>query len=174
MTTFVPRRLNILCIMFNIITFFIITLFARLNARLAFYSEEGGWAHKTSITLPLFIEVPVPSQESERSCICVLGVSILPLSTILLLDFRTVPTVLYFLLFILSRQEYIWWSKDINPWMKGRSIAYILLYNTITHPVICEGWYFEPKQSHHFTKIGGLGSKNYFKPATFIIMVWNH
>jgi hypothetical protein len=29
-------------------------------------------AHKTSITLSLFIEVPVPSQESE-SCICVLG-----------------------------------------------------------------------------------------------------
>jgi hypothetical protein len=32
---------------------------------------------------PLFIEVPVPRQDSERSCICVLGVSILPLSTIL-------------------------------------------------------------------------------------------
>jgi len=30
------------------------------------------WAHKTSLTSQLFIEVPVPSQESERSCICVL------------------------------------------------------------------------------------------------------
>jgi len=32
-------------------------------------------AHKTSLTLPLFIEVPVPSQESERSCmyICARG-----------------------------------------------------------------------------------------------------
>jgi hypothetical protein len=30
------------------------------------------WAHKTSLTLPLFTEVPVPSQKSERSCICVL------------------------------------------------------------------------------------------------------
>ena len=31
------------------------------------------WAHETRLTSPLFIEVPAPSQESERSCICVLG-----------------------------------------------------------------------------------------------------
>ena len=36
---------------------------------------------------------PVPSQESERSCICVLGVSILNLSAILLFDYGIVPTV---------------------------------------------------------------------------------
>ena len=46
------------------------------NLRL--YIKRGGLAHKTSLTPPLFIEVPVPSQESERSCICVLEVSILP------------------------------------------------------------------------------------------------
>jgi hypothetical protein len=40
------------------------------------------WAHQTSLTPSLFIEVPVPSQESERSRICVLGVSILPVSEI--------------------------------------------------------------------------------------------
>jgi hypothetical protein len=28
--------------------------------------------HKTNLTLPLFIEVSLPSQESEWSCICVL------------------------------------------------------------------------------------------------------
>jgi hypothetical protein len=28
------------------------------------------WDHKISLTLPLFIEVPVPIQENERSCIC--------------------------------------------------------------------------------------------------------
>jgi len=39
----------------------------------------------------------VPSQESERSCM--LGVSILPLSTILTFDFRIVPTVWYFFVF---------------------------------------------------------------------------
>jgi len=44
----------------------------------------------------LHIEVPVPRQESKRSCICVLGVSILSFSTILIFDFEIVPTVLYF------------------------------------------------------------------------------
>jgi hypothetical protein len=35
---------------------------------------------------------PVLSQESERSCMCVLGVSILSLSTIYLIDFGTAPS----------------------------------------------------------------------------------
>jgi hypothetical protein len=35
----------------------------------------------------------VPSQESERSCICVLRVSILSLSMILIFDFGIVPSV---------------------------------------------------------------------------------
>jgi len=33
----------------------------------------GVWAHKTSLTPPLFIEVPVSSYEGEPSCICVRG-----------------------------------------------------------------------------------------------------
>ena len=48
----------------------------------SFHSEGEVWADKTSLTLPLFIEVSVPRQESERSCVCVLGASILPLSMI--------------------------------------------------------------------------------------------
>ena len=39
--------------------------------------------NKTSFTLPRFIEVSVPRQESERTCNCVLRVSILPLFKIL-------------------------------------------------------------------------------------------
>jgi len=39
----------------------------------------------------------------ERSCICVLVVSILPLSMILIFEFRIVPTVWYFVVFILSQ-----------------------------------------------------------------------
>ena len=58
--------------------------------------REDVWAHKTSLTLSLFIEVPVSSQESEQSCTCV---SILSLSTLFLLDFKTVPTVWIFLVF---------------------------------------------------------------------------
>ena len=38
------------------------------------------WTHTTNLTSSLFlIEVPVRSQERERSCICCVGVSILPL-----------------------------------------------------------------------------------------------
>ena len=35
------------------------------------------WDHKTRLAPPLFIELPVPSDEFERSCICLLVVSIL-------------------------------------------------------------------------------------------------
>jgi len=59
------------------------------------------WVHKVSLTLPLFIDVHVPSQKNERSymcvlgsymCVlgsymCVLGLLPLPLSTIFLLGF---------------------------------------------------------------------------------------
>ena len=65
------------------------------------------WANKTSLTPPLFIEVPVPGHISERSCICVLlGVLILSFSTIFLLDFGTIPIVLYVFVFHLLSELY--------------------------------------------------------------------
>jgi len=50
----------------------------------------------------IFIEVPVASKESQRSCIYVLGVSILHLSTIMAFDFGIVLTCgnFFFILFI--------------------------------------------------------------------------
>jgi hypothetical protein len=42
------------------------------------------WSQK----ILLLTEVPVPSQESKRSCICMLGVSILPLSMIFLVIWK--------------------------------------------------------------------------------------
>jgi hypothetical protein len=48
---------------------------------------------RTSLTPPLFIEVPVSSQESERSCICVLGIPNVSLFMLLLVDIGTVPIV---------------------------------------------------------------------------------
>ena len=62
---------------------------------------EEVWVHKTSLTQPLSIEVSVPRQESERSCIYVLGVSFFPLSTIFQSDIWTDSTEWYFLFFIL-------------------------------------------------------------------------
>jgi hypothetical protein len=52
-------------------------------------------ANKTSLTAPLYIEVPVPSQESKRSCIGVLGVSICPLSTMSIFDIGIAPMVCF-------------------------------------------------------------------------------
>ena len=94
--------------MFKIIAFFIIAILALLYASsdifltCAKHSHDFifslAWevlAHKTILAPPSFIEVPVPSQESEWSCICVLGVLILSLPTIFLLTFGTVSTVWY-------------------------------------------------------------------------------
>ena len=59
-------------------------------------------SHKTSLTPPLFIDVPVPSHEMKRSFICVLGVSMLPLDTILLFDLWIVPAVWYFTIWLVN------------------------------------------------------------------------
>ena len=53
--------------------------------------------HVTNVTPPLFTGVHVQSQASERSCIWVLRVLILILSTILLLDYKAVSRICYFL-----------------------------------------------------------------------------
>ena len=50
----------------------------------------------TSLTLSHCTEVPMLCQESGRSCICVLGISNVTLSTIFLLNFGTVTTMWYF------------------------------------------------------------------------------
>jgi hypothetical protein len=78
--------------MFKIIAFFLIVLFAWLYVSVdilltfggicmaASFFSEGGGLNKTSLTPPIFIERTVISQECERSCISILGVSILPFS----------------------------------------------------------------------------------------------
>ena len=73
------------------LAFFLITMFYRLYLRVGTLLIYGKhlhdhtislrrevWSNKTSKSPPLFIEVTVPSQERERSCICVLrGISCL-------------------------------------------------------------------------------------------------
>ena len=60
------------------------------------FSVLSGFISYIGINQPLFIEVPVLSQEGLRSCIAVLGVSNLSHFTTFLFDFGTVPTVWYF------------------------------------------------------------------------------
>jgi hypothetical protein len=88
MTISVSRSLNIFCIMFKIIAFFIMTLFARLYVRVDILLtcgkhvhdriislREEVWAYKTSLIQPPLIEVSVPNQEHGPSCICLLVIS---------------------------------------------------------------------------------------------------
>ena len=96
---------------------------------------------KTSLTMPLFIEVSVPSQQSKQSCICVLGVSILPVSTICLLDFGTVPTVWYFFSILLQQKEQIivFPILEFQDFKKKTDVMYLhcnfncLIYHVFPH-----------------------------------------
>jgi hypothetical protein len=55
------------------------------------------FAHAIMITQTILISnMPVQIRESERSCISVIGITVLPLSTIFRLDFGTVPTFGFF------------------------------------------------------------------------------
>jgi hypothetical protein len=55
------------------------------------------WAHKTSLTWPCFIEVPVLRRESDQSCTCGFGYRFYFVATISRLNFETVPTIQYFM-----------------------------------------------------------------------------
>jgi len=65
MTPSVSRRLNILCIGIKIIAFFIMTVFTQLYARVGILltckKHLNDRIISLSLTLPRFIEVPVPS-----------------------------------------------------------------------------------------------------------------
>ena len=93
------------------------------------------WIHKTSLTPPPFIEVPVPSQESEQSWFWVLGVSILLLSTTFPLDFRTVLTVWY--LFIVF--PFIECMKKWHTTLKVENTALWMLFENVTYCFKCDG-----------------------------------
>jgi hypothetical protein len=65
-------------------------------------------ANKASLTLPLLL---APIQESEPSCICVLGVLILPVSTVFdWVNFRTVTDSVVFILELLRTVWYLFWT----------------------------------------------------------------
>ena len=68
--------------MFKMIVFFIITLFTQLYVIFSILITRGRyshlfmkWGHKYNLTPPLFTEVHVLSQKSQRSCMYVLMIS---------------------------------------------------------------------------------------------------
>ena len=86
--------------------YFSFTHISKILMTISSFKRRGDLGLLIQFSPILFIEVPVPSQESERSYICVSGISILPLSTIFLLNFRTVPTVLFFILLLEQKNGY--------------------------------------------------------------------
>ena len=99
---------------------------------------------KTSFQKPVdprhffFIEVPVSSQEeSERSYICVLEVSILPLSTILIFDFRTVQTMWYF-----RTVQTMWYFRTVLTMCYFRTVQTMWYFRTVLTM-----WYFRTVQT---------------------------
>jgi len=73
------------------------------------------WGHNTSLTTTLFIVIPVPRQESGLLCICMLGVSSLPLSRILIFDFGNGSDSVVFVVFpyihnFNFKYLYSWWN----------------------------------------------------------------
>ena len=87
---------------------FIITLFVRLYVRVGILLTCGKhlhdriislrgevWSHKASLVPLFFYEVSFPSQKCERSCICLLGLSFLSLSTIFQLEHQSSLPVTY-------------------------------------------------------------------------------
>ena len=75
--------------------------------------KEDAWAHKTSLTSSPLIEIPVPSQESEWSCSCMLGASIWPLSMLSKL-FRQCG-ILYLILELFLPVWYFLFDFEIIP-----------------------------------------------------------
>jgi hypothetical protein len=64
-------------------------------------SQRGEvYNHTTSLTPPLFIEVPVPNQINGMSCIYVRGVSNFPFSTVFVAGFKNYSDSVIFLAFI--------------------------------------------------------------------------
>ena len=108
--------------MFKIMWFFIITLFSRLYGRVDILLQRRNHLYdcinslkgavstpKTSLTSPLFIEMAIPSQESERPCICV--------------SCNCFDSVICFaFLFILFFQMTSWWETSICNFQQSMSI----------------------------------------------------
>ena len=86
-------------------------MFCRKQLMTVALHQEGMFC-PIKLVYPRVIEATAPCEESEQSCICVLGVSNLSLSTILIFYFGNDPTVMYF--FLLWFPFYSTLSKETN------------------------------------------------------------
>jgi hypothetical protein len=87
------------------------------------------WAHKTSLTWPCVIEVPVLRQECEQSCSCGFGYRFYFVATISRLDFETVPTIQYFMFWqysILCSDNTVFYVPTIQFLCSDNTVFYVL------------------------------------------------
>ena len=104
---FIKYDVHATCVVYYL--FFLDRQFRGYVAILVFLKTMASY-NPTTLTPSLFTEVPVLSQESERSCICVLGISNLPISTFFYWIFGTFPTVWYFFFILLQVvKKELWW-----------------------------------------------------------------
>ena len=75
-------------------------------------NKDNFGAYKISLTQPPIVEVVVQLPEIEWSCIYVRAIDSDSVSTFLLFDFETVPTVWYFLCFIYILRWYLTLKGD--------------------------------------------------------------
>ena len=112
------------------------------------FSHTSIYIYLLSFFPPLFIEVPVTSQESGKSCICVLVVLILSLSTILFIElwdrsdillwyyFFFIFLTLSFVLLAVSKNDIIMIKKNGNlrwDWYRNLPHYHILSNYPKTH-----------------------------------------
>ena len=123
--------------MFKSIAFFIIKLFVLIHGSVGIlltcrnhsmiWLRGEIWANDTSLARHFLWKCLY--QGKWGSFICVLGISILPLSTILIFDFGIVPTVWYFLSFILYMSVAKYWPLG---WRWSRRLKCFYYFCQIT------------------------------------------
>ena len=136
-------------IMFNIIAFFIVTLFAWLYMSVVILLTCGKhlhdciislrgevWAHKTRLTLHFIVKRLNQARKVTSHVFVCLGVSMLPLSTISIVDFGTVPTVWYF--GTVPTVRYFGTVPTVRYFGTVPTVRYVLLFICILHSVLLE------------------------------------
>ena len=106
------------------------------------------------------ITVPVPSQESKQSCICMIVVSILSLSTIFQWNLGNVLTAWYFWFLILFLRHHYRTNIDklgnVPCIIKFSFFFYLHVYGS------------KIQDGHHHKSIGSSGIMSFFKPQNHL------
>ena len=111
MTASVSRRLNVLWIMIKIIDFPLKNLFTWYYLKTL---RVDAWVHETSLTTPRSMKYLYQGKQVSGQ-VCVLGVSILPLSTLLIYNIKIVLTVRCLFLSYLIIKFFLALFKEFVP-----------------------------------------------------------